>query len=120
MRYVDIAIAVLIGTSAITGIVAWTPRSGDIASQHTLMRTLLRDSLLAYLQHRGVVWLMRSSPQELCADLSGISNSSVTFSATSGSFSCGSPPLGVAALSTLTLQLTSYQVTLEAWSNAGA
>lgn len=65
------------------------------------------------------MWLLQSTPAEVCADLAGRSNSTATFSGTIGSLSCGSPPPGVAALSTLTLNLLPYEVTLEAWSSAG-
>jgi len=118
MRYVDLAVAALIGASSVTGIIAWTPRVGDGASDSARVTSQLRDELLARLEQKGTVWLISSSPDEICAYLNGISNSSVTFSASIGSHLCGPIPSEGVALASLTLVLIPYRVVLEAWPDA--
>jgi len=115
MRYLDLAVAALIGASTVTGIVAWTPHAGDGASDSAKLKSQLRDELLALLQQKGTVWLIRSPPGDICAYLGSISNSSVTFSASIGSNICGPPPPEGALEASLTVNLIPYQVVLEAW-----
>ena len=118
MRYVDLAVAAMIGASTITGIVVWTPRVNDGVSDSARVASQLRDELLARLEQKGTVWLISSSPDEICAYLRGISNSSFTFSASIGSHLCGPlPPEGV-TMANLTLSLIPYRVILEAWPDA--
>jgi hypothetical protein len=120
MRYLDLAVAALIGTSAIAGVAAFSPRQADVASGVLAIKSELRDELLAVLQREGVTWLIRSSPQLVCAHLQDLSNSSVTLSGLIGPYSCGpSPPIG-STVATLVFYLMPYQVVLEAWPNAPA
>ncbi len=116
MRYVDLAVAALIGTSAITGIVAWDPRSGDTGSDRIAAQTQLRDGLLALLQQRGIAWFLVSPSWAVCSYLSSISNSSFGVSATLGSVSCGSPPRRGSVVASLSMRLVPFEVTLVAWS----
>ncbi len=117
MRWLDIALAAMIGVSAISGIVAWNPRVADAGSHRLMLENRLRDRLVSYLEYRGLPWIQESSPVAICADLESLSNS-IALSATIDSFSCGpSPPKG-ATIMTLTLQLDVRDVTLQAWSNA--
>ncbi|HEV2138241.1 MAG TPA: hypothetical protein VGR53_05320 [Nitrososphaerales archaeon] len=117
MRWLDIAIATMIGVSAISTIVTWNPRVADISSHRLMLESRLRDRLVSYVDHRGLPWIEQSSPESMCADLERQSNS-IELSATIDSFSCGpSAPKG-AAIMTLTLQLDVRDVTLQAWSSA--
>jgi len=115
-----LAVAALIGTTAITGIAAFSPRQADFASSGLAMQSRLRDDILAALQEKGVTWLILSSPEMFCARLQYLSNSSVTFSGVIGPYRCGPPsPKGYPA-ATLAFHLMQYQVVLQAWSSAPA
>ncbi len=119
LRYLDIAVAGLIGMSAISGIAVWSPKSGDAGSRELMMQSELRDHIVSYLQQKGVLWLLRSSPEVVCSGLSNASNSSLTFAAKVGSVSCGSPPTGT-VFATLPVELGPTEVVLEAWSTTRA
>jgi len=43
MRYLDLAVAALIGTSAIAGVAAFSPRQADVASSSLAIESHLRD-----------------------------------------------------------------------------
>jgi len=116
LRYLDIAIAALVGMSAISGTAVWTPRSGDGASRQLMLQEELRDYVLAYLQQKGVFWLLQSPPESICSELSRASNASVTLSATIGPRSCGSPPSGTVYVA-VNLNVIPEEVTVEAWSD---
>jgi len=118
MRYLDLAIAALIGTSAIAGVATFSPRQADYTSGGLLVESQLRDELLTIIQRQGVTWLILSSPQAVCAYLQELSNSSVTFSGVIGQHRCGPYPPGESPVATLVLDLIPYQVLLEAWRNA--
>jgi hypothetical protein len=117
LRFVDIAVAALIGTSAFTGMVVWSPQQGDNASNQSLLQAQLRDALLKLIQDRGFAWLIQTPPQEICAALAGMSNSSVGFDAVLGQYSCFAPPRSPSA--SLAFRLLPMEVTLEVWSTAG-
>ena len=118
MRYLDLAVAVMIGTSAISGVVALTPGPDDAASTALALQAHIRDELLGYLQSRGTSWLLAASPSVFCADLGKLSDSTVTFGGSIGGVPCGpSPPTGAVAAN-LTLDLIPRRVILEGWSAA--
>ncbi len=112
----DLAVAALIGASAVTGIVAWTPRPGDTASTTLRIQVELRDRLLAVVQQRGTVWLSTSAPESVCAYLAGVSNSTVGFGGRIGSFECPLLPPPGRIVANLSLNLILRQVVLAAWS----
>lgn len=117
MRYFDLVVAGLIGTSALAGMVTLAPRHGDLASSSLATESQLRDELLALLQQKGTTWILQSSPRTVCSYLRGLSNSSVTFSADIGAAKCGaSPPPGLPA-ATLAIPLIGRQVVFEAWTD---
>jgi hypothetical protein len=118
MKFLDIAVAALIGVSTITGIVAWSPQSGDSMSRQTATETQLRDALLAFLSERGILWLILSSPSAACVGFQGLSNSSVSVSASFGSYTCGLRPGGASGVATLSMRLGTVEVVLKAWPNA--
>ena len=118
MRFLDIAVAALIGASAITGMAAWSPQAGDSASRGAAAQGQLRDELLSFLSEPGMAWLIINSPSAACSALSGLSNSTVGVSASFGSYSCGSPPTAGSRAASLTLLLGTNDVDLEAWSSA--
>jgi hypothetical protein len=116
MRFVDIAVAALIGSAAITGILAWDPRAGDAGSRSARLQADLRDRALRVLQQKGMVWLVRSPPSQLCSYFDALSNSTFGVSATVGSTPCGDPPKAGSVTARLTVNLDSAEVTIVAWS----
>ena len=120
MRYLDIAVAALLGVSAITGLGLVSPRPGDAASVQLSTQTGLRDGLLAIVQHKGISWLLTTPAPEICAYLEQSSNSTVSLSATIGTEPCPSQPLPEADAATLYVPLKAIAVELEAWPSAQA
>ena len=118
MRYLDLAVAALIGTSAIAGVAAFSPRQADVASSSLAIESHLRDELLTILQREGVTWLIISSPQVVCAHLHELSNSSVTFSGVIGKYGCGASPARGSPVATLAFNLIPCHVVLYAWLSA--
>ena len=116
MRYLDLAVAAMIGASALSGILAWTPRTGDSASSSEILESHMRDQLLSYLRSRGTTWLLTATPDEICVDIGRLSNSSVRFGAIIGTVSCPSEPQVENVEANLTLHLLQREVVLEAWS----
>lgn len=120
MKYVDIAIAILIGVSALAGLLVTSPQAGDGAARVYRLKTALRDRLTAYAGARGAAWFLQTPVPEICSQLEASSNSSFALSATIGSVECGPrPPMGSVAVN-LSLLFLPFPVTLEAWSAAGA
>lgn len=114
MRFIDLAVAALIGSSAITGMVAWSPRAGDAGAQRLGAQVQLRDRLLELFRRNGMSWL--ESPVAACRLISDASNSTFRLFATIGSSTCGTPPRGGSPSVTLSLRLVPYEVVLVAWS----
>ena len=115
MRYIDIALAGLIGLSAISSLAVVTPRSGDAAAHRSAVQAQLSGALVGLLEEKGVVWFMRSSPGEICTGLLAASNSTVKFSAVGGSLDCGAPPSGSVGAN-ISLPIRPARLVLEAWS----
>lgn len=115
MRYLDIAVAALIGTSAITALVAWGPGAPDSSARQAAVRSALRDDLLEFVQTRGMVWLMGAAPAQVCAALARASAPNATLTGTVGGHSCGDPPAGSVAVA-LSFALGGRGTVLEAWS----
>ena len=118
MRYVDLAVAALIGASAIAGIFAWEPATGDAGAAKLGRQVRLRDALLGVLQEHGISWILASPPDAFCAYLESRSNSTFGIAATIGGFSCGSPPPRGSVVANLSMRLVPSEVTLQAWSLA--
>jgi hypothetical protein len=116
LRFIDLGLAALIGSSAITGIVAWNPRAGDIGAQKLGVQIQLRDRLVEFLQQNGMIRFLES-PAAACQSLSGASNSTFRLYADLGSSSCGTPPGSGAPSVTLSFRLIPYEVVLVAWSS---
>ena len=115
MRFIDIAVAALIGSSAITGIIVWSPKAGDVAARQLGTQVRRRDGLVDLLRRGGMVSL--ESPSAACALLAEASNSTFTLYATAGASSCGSPPKEGSPSATLSFRLVSFEVVLVAWSS---
>lgn len=119
MRYLDVAVAALIGASAITGIVAWGPGVPDSAASHAAARSALWVDLEEFVQAQGTVWMMRSTPGQFCAALAAASPPNATLTGSVGGHNCGDPPDGADAVS-VSFMLGGRETVLEAWSYGGA
>jgi hypothetical protein len=116
MKFLDVGVALMIGISALTGVAIWTPRSGDATANRMAVQTHLRDQLLAFLETRGVPWLIHASLSEVCDSLSSSLNGSGNAFVSKGDESCGVPPPPGAVASNLTLQLLPFEMSLVSWS----
>jgi hypothetical protein len=116
LRFIDLAVAALIGSSAITGIVALNPQAGDAGAGQAALQARLRDSLLEFLQRSGMTQFVQS-PAAACQRLAEASNSTIKFYSTVGSASCGIPPGSGSQSATLSFRLVPFEVVLVAWSS---
>ena len=116
MRFIDIAVAALIGSSAVIGIAAWSPRAGDVGAQQLGVQVQLRDRLVEFLLRHGVVQSLEY-PAAACRLLAEASNSTFRLYATVGSSSCGAPPRNGSPSAALSLRLVGSEVVLVAWSS---
>lgn len=116
MRYVDLALAALIGTSALTGIVAWDPATADSNSRRLRLQSAVRDEVASFLQEKGTFWFLSSPPDVVCSTMAGMSNSTSGFAVSVGSLSCGPPPPIGSVSAELGERLGSLEVTVVGWS----
>ena len=119
MRYVDLAIAALVGTSAITGVLAWSPQGSDRDASVQILEAAIRDELLANVQARGTVWILSASTASLCSEVSSLSNSTFTFGAMVDGEPCAPSAQGVVRAN-VTLAFFARQIVLQGWSDAQA
>ena len=115
MRYLDIALAAMLGLAAITGLSVWSPGRGDLGAQSLRTRSDLRDSLSAFVDARGMAWFASASVSEICDAVSASSNSSFALSAEVGAVGCGAQPALGEASAELAFTVASREVTLQAW-----
>lgn len=120
MRYLDIAVAAMVGTAALAGLSIWGPGQADGAALRFRTQTALRDSLAAFVDSKGVPWFASTPWAEVCSALSAASNSTFAMSVQAGSASCGPPAPSDATSVRLSFTLASRQVVLSAWSDAAA
>lgn len=120
MRYLDIAVAVMVGVAAIACITTWTPAQADQVSRQLQTKSILRDGVVSFVDREGMALFASSSWPKICSALSAASNSTFTISGEVGTSGCGGlpPPGGISVQSTFTVGLR--RVTLVAWSGAAA
>ena len=114
------AVAALLGASAFTGILIWTPRTGDAQAGELAMRAELRARVAALIQEKGMAWFLGTQPSAVCSYLAGASNSTVHLSAALGDVSCGGVPPPGAIHASVSFLLANRSVTVEAWSSVAA
>ncbi len=118
MRIVDVSVGALIGLSSMALLAAWNPYPLANQAHFYVAQASLRDYLTQIVSTQGVAWFQRASPDAVCEALSSYSNSSVRVSAAGKDFLCFTgPPQGIPA-ATLTLELPTGTLTLEAWQLA--
>ncbi len=118
MKFLDVAVAVIIGLSAFVSLDAFSPTANVAASYALERQASARDSLSALIASPGVAWLQSASMAQTCALLASLSNNSVVFSATQGAVACRGAPAGAVASANLTLSFPSRTLVLEAWAIA--
>ena len=119
MRYLDIAVALLVGTGAIVGLAAWSPSQGDAVANVYAVRSTLYGELGAFVQDEGVaVFIGQGGPA--CSALASHSNFTSGLAATIGGVSCGILPPSSSVDVSLTFQIATTRVTLWAWSTGAA
>ena len=116
MKYVDIAVAILVGASAITGILLWTPGTGDLRAREMATRAELRDRVAGLIQAKEMSWFLSTPPQAVCSYFADLSNSTVRLHATVDGTTCGGAPPVDAVRASISFRLESLQVDVEAWS----
>lgn len=119
MKYVDVAVAVLVGVSAVAGILFWTPRSGDLKSGELAARAELGARVAGVVQAKGMSWFLSAPPPALCSYLAGLSNSTVHLFADVGGATCGDAPPGGAVQASIAFRVVNLRVDVGAWSDAG-
>lgn len=115
MRYLDIAVAALIGASAIAGLAAWGPGGPDSYAHQKAVQSALWGDLQEFVQKQGTAWVVESTPAQFCAALAEASSRSFTLTGALGGHSCGAPPAGSVAVG-LSFTLGGREAVLEAWS----
>lgn len=115
MRFIDLAVAALIGTSSIAGILAMSPGVGDSNTQSLRAKIALREGLLTFVSSKGIVAITQETFSLLCAQLRTYSNSTVSYGASSGAGSCSAPPPPTSIEVSMPVELGAAKVTLEAW-----
>jgi hypothetical protein len=119
LRFLDIAVAAVIGLVSTTAIVAWSPTPYASTSHSYQVEIGLRDLLVKIVEDEGVVGIQRSSFSEICSIAARYTNSSVTVSAEMGGNDCVAGPPSGSIGSTLEIPLYTGQVILEAWETEG-
>ncbi len=119
MKYVDVAVAVLVGASAIASILFWTPRTGDLQAGELAVRAELSDRVAGVIQAKGMGWFLSTPPRPVCSYLASLSNSTVHLFATVGGVTCGDAPPAGAVQASIAFRLVNLQVDVGAWSDAG-
>lgn len=115
MRFLDLAVAGIIGLVVIGAGGALAPGLADAAAASTSEVIFLRDALLAAVEEEGLVRLQLYTFEQVCSWLSSISNSTITFSGAVGGVECsGGPPSGT-PFAVLSLDVGSDRLVLRAW-----
>ena len=118
MKYVDIAVAVLVGASAITGILLWTPGTGDLQARELATKAELREIVSGLIQAKGMGWFLSTPPSAVCSYFADLSNSTIHLLATVNGTTCGGAPPVDAVRASISFRLVSLKVDVEAWSGA--
>lgn len=115
MRFLDIAVAAVLGLSSVALLAAWAPFGSDLAASQLREQASARDRLEGLLTDPGLVWLQQAPPGEMCSELASLSNSTVVFTATVGTLRCGGAPPAGAPSANITLDFPAEEVTLVDW-----
>ena len=120
MRFIDLAAAALIGISSVTALIALNPSASDSNAAASAKQISLQETLFAYVEAHGLVWLQNSPFQIICSSLEESSASNYTLSALEGTSQCTQLPPGGTATAHLPVGGRAGTLELIAWSDAGA
>ncbi|MDE1858416.1 MAG: hypothetical protein KGI26_05065 [Thaumarchaeota archaeon] len=110
----------MVGTAAIAALSAWGPAPGDSAADRLRTQAAIRDSLVAFVDSKGMVWFASAPMADICAAASDASNSTYSLGVRLGGAGCGAAPGIGAASASVSFKLGLRTVTLTGWSSAGA
>ena len=119
MKFLDLAGAALVCFISLSLVASMDPVPFDSAARTYREEAALRGVLLKVLDDGGVPRLRGQPWAQVCHDVSGYTNSSVTVSAVVSGRPCQAAPQAHAEASTLTLPFSSGAVTLVAWASEG-
>ena len=115
MRFLDIAVATMIGTSGLAALGVWNPQASDSTAAEAALRIKLHDGLVSAVEAMGLAALSSLPFSDLCTQIATLPVDSYTLSASVGPSQCDpSPPQGL-HVESMTLDFGGRSVTVEAW-----
>jgi len=117
MQLIDIAVGSGYAALCLSLIVLMNPVAPREAAVEAGSQSVLDSAISSYLQHVGLPFLATSSDAAICASAAGASNATLGFDVIVQGEGCGSvvAPSSPLASSSLTLDLPSRPVVIEAW-----
>jgi hypothetical protein len=117
MQFIDIAVASGYAALCLSLILLMNPVSQREAAVEAGAQSGLDSAISAYVEHVGLPFLTTSSDAAICASAAEASNATLRFDAFVQGEGCGSAlaPSAPLASSSLTIDLPSRTVVIEAW-----
>ena len=117
MQFIDIAVASGYAAVCLSLIVLMNPVAPREAAVEAGAQSALDAAISSYLGHVGLPFLATSSDEAICASAAEASNATLVFDVVVQGEGCGSvaAPSSALASSSLTLDLPSRSVVIEAW-----
>jgi hypothetical protein len=117
LQVIDIAVATGYAALCLSLIVLMSPVAPQEAAVEAGAQSRLDSAVLAYLEHVGLPFLATSSVSAICGSAAEASNSTLEISVLVQGSACGSqtPPSSPLVSTSLTLDLPSRAVVIEAW-----
>jgi hypothetical protein len=115
MRFVDLAVAGIIGAATVGALIYWSPGPFLDSSHRSRAEGAMLDRLAGLVDSRGLAWFLDSDLSSICGFFASVSNSTILYSADVGGEQCPGTPSSGSASVTLVLPLPSKEVILEGW-----
>lgn len=117
MQFIDIAVASGYAAVCLSLIVLMNPVAPREAAVEAGAQSALDSAISSYVEHVGLPFLATSSDAAICASAAEASNATLAFDVAVQGESCSSvvPPSSPLASSSLTLDLPSRSLVIEAW-----
>jgi len=117
MQFIDIAVASGYAAVCLSLIVLMNPVAPREAAVEAGAQSALDSAISSYVEHVGLPFLATSSDAAICASAAEASNATLAFDVVVQGDGCGSvvAPSSPLASSSLTLDLPSRSVVVEAW-----
>jgi hypothetical protein len=119
LRFLDLAVAALIGAASIASFWVWNPGGYGLQSWRAQEETNLDVFLTNHVNTFGLLLLQDANFHDLCMQIVSLSNSTLAVSAILNSTPCAPQPTPHAVTANLTLGFPSRVVVIEAWYTAG-